>query len=321
MQIIRVSGNLPPQMRGAAVALGNFDGVHRGHRALIEATRAIAEETRKPLAVASFEPHPRALLQPGIAPFLLTTLAEKKRRLEALGVDWLFVIPFDKELSELSAAGFAEKILAGGIGASHIAVGPNFRFGHKREGDLAQLEGLGARLGFKVSEVSAEMGPDGNMLSSTTARTYLADGRPEAAALVLGDPWEVEAEVVEGDRRGRQIGFPTANIELGPRQQPALGVYAIRVGIPNEDGPERKSGHDWHGGVANFGIRPTVAGKTPRLEAHLFDYSGDLYGKVVRVRLLHHIRPERKFADLAALKKQIAADAAMAREMLERSQA
>ena len=313
MEIIRTGGSLSPEQRQAVVALGNFDGVHRGHQALIAAARAIADEKSSPLAVASFEPHPRSFFQPDLPPFRLTMLKEKARRLAACSVDRLYVIPFDEPFSKLSPEAFAQRLLVASLGIRHVVVGPNFRYGHERKGDVETLQASGSRFGFGVTAIEATNGPDGAPLSSTSVRKFLADARPEAAAAILGQPWEIEEKVSEGDKRGRQIGFPTANIELGSRQQPGLGVYAVQVGVPSGNS------HDWHKGVANFGIRPTVDGRTPRLEVHLFDFSGDLYDIPLRVRLMHHIRPEKKFDGLPALKKQIAEDAKMAREMLART--
>lgn len=312
MRHLRHTDAVPAELRGAVVALGNFDGVHRGHQAVIAETRALAASLGAPSAVLTFEPHPRSLFRPDDPPFRLTPFRIKSRLIEGLGVDGLFTVHFDRAFSLKPAEQFAEEVLVRGLGVRHVVVGHDFFFGHKRGGDFALLERLGARDGYGVSAAAEVVDETGRRYSSTLARTLLAEGKPEAAARILGRDWAIDGRVEHGDKRGRLIGFPTANIELADYLRPCFGVYAVRAAV------DRGSGEDlvWHDGVANLGRRPTVGGTIERLEVHLFDFDGDLYGRHLRVRLRHFIRPERRFDGLEALKAQIAADAAQARAVL-----
>lgn len=310
MLIYRHTTDLPAAIRGCAVALGNFDGVHQGHRAVIEAAKDAARAKGIPAAVLTFEPHPRSLFRPDDAPFRLTPWRIKARLVEALGIDALFEVRFDEAFSHLTADEFVQQILVEGLAASHVVAGYDFVFGHKRGGDMAFLREAGERSGFTVTEVRPVAGPDATAFSSTRVRQHLQAGEVEQAASILGHDWEIEGRVEHGDKRGRTIGFPTANVELGTYLRPRLGVYAILAGV--DEGARTV----WHKGVANIGRRPTVGGVTERLEAHLFDFDGDLYGKHLRVRLARFIRPEMKFDSFQALKDQIVADSAKARELL-----
>ncbi len=312
MRLFRHTADLTADAQGAVVALGNFDGVHRGHRTVIGTAQRIAREHGAPSAVMTFEPHPRSLFRPDEPPFRLTPFRVKARRIEALGVDLLVVCHFDDHFLHKTADAFIAEDLVGGLGVRHVVCGYDFLFGHMRAGDPALLRRAGAAHGFGVTEVGPVADPDGGVYSSTRVREALTAGRPREAAHILGTPWEIEGRVEPGDRRGRTIGFPTANVELGDYLRPAFGVYAVRAGV------DRGLDTRWHDGVANLGRRPTVGGSVERLETHLFDFSGDLYGQHLRVQLIEFLRPEQKFASFEALKEQIVRDAGAARGALGR---
>ena len=305
MWILHDWRNLPPDARGATVALGNFDGVHLGHHSVIRAAHAARPDA--PLAVLTFEPHPREVFRPDDPPFRLTLSAERADALAALGVDLLYELRFDDDFSLMTAEDFVVKVLHRGVGARHLVSGQDFAFGYRRGGDAAFLtaraEALGMGLTF-VPPVCDAQGP----LSSTRIRRALQDGYPERATAELGRPWAIRGEVMHGDKRGRTIGFPTANVPLGRHLEPARGVYAVTVRLANGS---------FHKGVANIGRRPTVsAGLESRLEVNLFDFDGDLYGQDITVALVAYIRAEVKFSGLDALKARIAVDAAEARRLL-----
>jgi len=311
MRILRHPSVLDPADRGAVVAVGNFDGVHLGHQAVVAYTGEEARRGGAKLAVLTFEPHPYQVFHPQVPPFRLTPFRAKAHRIAALGVDLLVVLHFDLELAKVSAEDFVRKILVEGVAARHVVVGYDFHFGNRRRGTPALLQELGAQSGFAVSVLQPVSAAAGEIYSSTTIRQHLTAGAPRQAAALLGRPFEIEGRVETGDRRGRTIGFPTANVSLGDYLRPAGGVYAVRVAIEAADGAL-----DWHDGVANLGTRPTVGGSDLRLEAHLFDFAGDLYGRHLRVALIEHLRPELKFSGLDALKTQIAEDATRARAVL-----
>jgi riboflavin kinase/FMN adenylyltransferase len=308
MRVFRHFEALPAAVRGAAVAVGNFDGVHLGHRAVIDEAGVIAKDAGRPWAVLTFEPHPRRLFEPKAPPFRLTPFHAKARAIQALGVDVLVVQRFNRAFSMLTAESFVGDVLACGIGASHVVAGYDFVFGNKRKGDCQLLLAMGKRLGFGFTAVNAVQDPSGQVYSSTRVRESLAAGNPKGAQAVLGRPFEIEGRVIQGDKRGRVIGFPTANLRLGQYLRPATGVYAVRVAVGG--------GEEWRDGVANFGNRPTFAGQDVLLETFLFDFSGNLYGRRLRVRLVDYLRPEKKFDGIAELKAQIAADTARARQIL-----
>ncbi|HEX3953612.1 MAG TPA: bifunctional riboflavin kinase/FAD synthetase [Stellaceae bacterium] len=312
LRIVRHPGSGSSHAHGAVLALGNFDGLHRGHAALIEQARDRARATGKPAGVLTFEPHPRSVFMPDGEPFRLTPLRVKEREIARLDADLLFVQHFDSAFARKSAESFVEELLVKAIGVSHIVVGHDCTFGNRRRGSPEMLRAAGAEHGFGVTVIEPVRGPDA-VYSATRIRELLKDGKPREAAAQLGRFWEIDGRVALGDQRGRTIGFPTANIGLGEYLRPAFGVYAVRVTGDGTDDPFDGRAID---GVANLGLRPTVGTPEPRLEAHLFDYSGDLYGRHLRVSLIDFIRPERKFAGLDALKAQIAEDAARARQML-----
>jgi riboflavin kinase / FMN adenylyltransferase len=304
-------GSTHPQ--GAVLAMGNFDGLHLGHAALIKEACARAHAAGKPAGVLTFEPHPRSVFMPQGEPFRLTPFRVKEREIARLGVELLFVQHFDMDFAQRSAESFVEEVMLGAIGLSHIVVGHDCTFGNRRRGSPELLREMGTRHGFGVSIVEPVRGPDAAVYSSTHIREVLRDGRPREAAAQLGRFWEIDGRVMTGDRRGRTIGFPTANLGLGEFLRPAFGVYAVQV---SGDGPDDPLAGRTVDGVANIGLRPTIGTPEPRLEAHLFDTDADLYGRHLRVSLVDFIRSERKFAGLDQLKAQIAADAAKAREIL-----
>lgn len=295
---------LPVAVRGASVALGNFDGVHLGHAAVLRAAHAARPDA--PRAVLTFDPHPRSFFRPQDPPFRLTLAAERAAALEALGVDILYQLPFDSALSHLPAEAFIAEVLHEGIGAAHLACGGDFAFGHRRGGDVALLATRAEALGIGLTIVPAVADAEGP-ISTSRIRRLLQDGYPERAASLLGRPYGIRGEVMHGDARGRTIGFPTANIPLGQHLEPARGVYAVTSAI---DGALVK-------GVANIGLRPTVGGTRSRLEVHFFDFAADLYDQELTIALHHFIREERKFENFAALKTQIEADATVARALLD----
>ena len=293
--------------------MGNFDGLHRGHAALIGVARERARATGAPLGILTFEPHPRSVFMPDGEPFRLTPFRVKEREIARLGVDLMFVQHFDHAFAKKSAEAFVDEVLIGMIGATHIVVGHDCTFGNRRRGTPGLLRAAGAEQGFGVTVIEPVRGADSAAYSSTHIRELLREGKPREAAAQLGRFWEIDGRVMVGDRRGRTIGFPTVNLGLGEYVRPAFGVYAVRVA---GDGPDDAFAGRAIDGVANLGLRPTVGGEEPRLEAHLFDFAGDLYGRHLRVSLVDYIRPERKFAGLDALKAQIAEDAARARAIL-----
>jgi riboflavin kinase/FMN adenylyltransferase len=310
MRLFRHFTDFPSDARGAVLAAGNFDGVHRGHQAVIRQAGEIAAAAGRAFGVVTFEPHPRQLFRPADPPFRLTPFHDKAHQIAMLGCDLMVSLTFDAALARQTADAFVTEVLHDGLGAGHIVVGYDFVFGRGRQGDAALLGRLGDALGFGMTALAPVIGPAGIACSSTEIRRLLAIGSPREAARQLGRAWEIGGRVRHGDARGRLIGFPTANIELGEYLRPAAGVYAVWVGI------EQGQTTQWHRGVANIGTRPTVAGSDLRLEAHLFDFSGDLYGRRLRVALIDWLRPERRFAGLDELTAQIAADAASARAIM-----
>jgi riboflavin kinase / FMN adenylyltransferase len=313
IRVVRHPGPLSHHPRGAVLAIGNFDGLHHGHALLIGQARNLAEAAGRPTAVLTFEPHPRSVFLPACEPFRLTPFRVKERELAKHGVDLLFVQHFDLGFAAKSAEDFITEMIVGAIGASHVVVGWDCTFGNRRRGTADMLRETGPVHGFGVTIVEPIRGADETIYSSTHIRELLKAGRPRAAAALLGRFWEIDGRVQTGDRRGRTIGFPTANLGIGDFLRPAFGVYAVRV---SGDGPDDPLAGGTADGVANLGLRPTVGGLEPRLEAHLFDTATDLYGRHLRVALVEYIRPEVKFPGLDALKAQIAKDAAEARAIL-----
>ena len=307
IQVIHGWKDLPATARGAAVALGNFDGVHLGHQRVIADARAAAAKLAVPSGVISFEPHPRRYFQPDAARFRVMTPAQLARALDTIGVDRLYLLRFDDEMAGMTDAAFAREVLAEGLGVRHVAVGFDITFGKGRTGSPGSLRTYGEQHGFTVSVAEAVEDPAGLKLSSTAVREALQAARPQDAAAILGRPFAIEGEVIHGEKRGRGIGVPTANIRLGDYVRPAYGIYAVRTRLPDGRCVD---------GVASLGIRPMFETPEPLLEVWLFDFDGDLYGQTVETELIAWLRPELKFDSLDDLKRQIDADADAARAAL-----
>jgi riboflavin kinase/FMN adenylyltransferase len=302
---------LSPDPKGRVVALGNFDGVHLGHQAVITQAGLLASAMGAVFCVMTFEPHPRRVFQPDLPPFRLTPFRVKTRLIEEMGADLCLMQHFDREFASQTAEAFVTDLLVGHLGVKGVVVGHDYVFGKDRQGNPDFLRDKGRDYGFQVVEVAAVAAPDGEVYSSTAVRTHLTSGRPAEAAKLLGRVWEVDGRVEHGDARGRTIGFPTANLSIADYLRPASGVYAVRAAL-EDGGPVQ-----WLPGVANFGRRPTFGKTEDLLEVHLLDFSGDLYGRHMRVQLVDFIRPERKFAGIDELKAQIVVDAECARGKLE----
>ncbi len=304
LKIIHGWSDLPPDQRGASLAYGNFDGVHKGHQRVIAKAGDMARNLDAPLAVSSFEPHPRRIFQPDAEPFRLMTLDQQARALEGLGVELFYILPFNAELAEMSDEAFAETVLAHGLGVRHVAVGFDVTFGKGRTGDVDSLTRYGKRLGFTVSMTSRVGDSQVEKYSSSAVRDALHAGQPDKAAEILGRSFAIEGEVMRGQQLGRTLGFPTANVGLGDYVVPKLGVYATRTRLP--DGRRLP-------GVANLGRNPTTGLVEPRLEVFLFDFDEDIYGQVIETELIHFIRPELKFGRLDAMIERMHEDCAEAR--------
>lgn len=294
------------EVRGASVAMGNFDGLHRGHQAVIDIARAQGR-----LGVVTFEPHPRQVFFPEAPPFRLMNAESRANQLARLGVQDLYELPFSRDLATLSPEAFARDVLSSGLGIAHIVVGADFKFGKGRAGGALDLAALGRELGFDVTIVDLVRDGAGLEVSSTAIREALAEGRPRDAAAMLGHWHRIDGEVVHGEKRGRELGYPTANMSLAGLHLPKLGVYAVKVTILT--GPQAGE----HIGAASLGVRPQFGGTVPNLESFLFDFSGDLYGQHLSVALVDYLRPEMKFDGLQGLLDQMAADCRQARIILE----
>lgn len=305
MRIHKDWKGLPSDARGATVAMGNFDGVHLGHRSVIDTARAAADA---PLGVILFEPHPREIFAPDAEPFRLMNPEARANRLERLGVDNLYQLPFDRVLAGLTPETFAREVLVDGLGVSHVTVGEDFCFGKARAGNADTLLALGAQLGFGVT-IAPILG-DAGRYSSTAIRRALSDGQPREAARSLGHWHRIEGEVLHGEKRGRELGYPTANMALDRLHRPAFGVYAVLVDVLT--GPNKGS----YKGVASLGVRPMFGENKPNLETFIFDFSGSLYGEHLSIALVEYIRPEMKFDSLQALINQMDDDSAKARAIL-----
>lgn len=285
--------------------MGNFDGVHLGHRSVIDRARAAVDA---PLGVVLFEPHPREFFCPDAAPFRLMNAESRANRLARLGVDHLFQLPFGAVLAGLTPEVFAREVLVEGLGVRHVTVGADFQFGHDRAGSTETLRELGARFGFGVT--IAPLIGETDRYSSSAVRRALTEGRPQDAARMLGHWHRIDGEVLHGDARGRELGYPTANMALDRLHQPAFGVYAVLVDILS--GPDKGS----YKGVASLGVRPMFGENKPNLETHIFDFAGDLYGRHLSVALVAYLRPELRFDSLDALIVQMDKDSAEARRIL-----
>ncbi len=294
---------LPPGARGATVAMGNFDGLHLGHRSVIDLARAAADA---PLGVITFEPHPRQFFAPDAPNFRLMNAEARANRLARLGVGHLYQLPFGPVLSGLSPAAFAQEVLVGGLGVRHVTVGQDFRFGKGRAGGPDELTALGHELGFGVT-IAPLLGEGDTEYSSTAIRAALAEGRARDAQRMLGHWHRIEGEVLHGEKRGRALGFPTANMAVDGLHLPRLGVYAVLADVLT--GPHKGT----YAGVASLGVRPMFGENRPNLETYLFDFDGDLYGRHLSVALIEWLRGEEKFDSLTALVAQMQRDAERAR--------
>lgn len=308
MQLVRGLHNLRPHHRGCVATIGNFDGVHRGHQAILKRLRERALELGVPSCVVIFEPQPREYFSPETAPARLTRLRDKLELLAAEGIDRVLCLAFNQRLRGLSAAEFVDTILVQGLGVRHLEVGDDFRFGCDRLGDFAFLTEAGQRHGFTL-EAARTVEEAGVRVSSTQIRLALAAADFPQAERLLGRPYRIEGRVLHGQKLARQLGWPTANVQLKRRRVPFTGVYLVSV---------ERDGRAWPG-VANIGVRPTVAGDgRPHLEVHLLDFAGDLYGRHLTVEFHHKLRDEQRFASLEALKSAIDADVAAARAHWQR---
>lgn len=307
MKILRDYQFVDPKDRGASAAIGNFDGVHLGHRSVIELARSA--EPQAPLGVLTFEPHPRAFFAPDAPPFRLMSREARASRLEKLGVDTLFELNFNAGLAALTPEAFAQRVLADGFGLRHVIVGADFCFGKGRSGTAEDLVTFGKEMGFGVT-VAPLVAHTDTTVSSTAIRRALSAGKPRDAAAMLGHWHRIEGPVISGEQRGRELGYPTANMSIDGLHPPAFGVYAVLADVL--DGPHQGSYH----GVASIGVRPMFGENVPNLETFIFDFSGDLYGAPLSVGLVDYLRPEEKFDGLDALITQMDSDSAAARRIL-----
>ena len=306
MQRLTLPGGIPEQFQGSILALGNFDGFHLGHQAVVNRAIQRGFHERRPVIVATFDPHPVRLFKPDVPPFRLTTLDQREALFAHAGADAMLVFEFGRELASMTAEDFVSDVVRQRIGAAGIITGDDFSFGKGRAGDVALLKVLGAQLGIGAEAVPQVL-LNGERISSGRIREALVAGDTATATHMLSRDYAIEGVVQRGDARGRELGYATANLELGDYQRPKYGIYAVRVTLPD--------GHD-HPGVASLGVRPTFDPPRELLEAHLFDFDGDLYGERIEVALLAWIREEKKFDDVAALVAHMREDEAKARHLL-----
>ena len=309
MRIVRDTVFIDPADRGAAAAIGNFDGVHIGHQSVIDLTRQVAAAAGVPLGVMTFEPHPRSYFSKDPAPFRLMNAEAKANRLAKLGIEKLYELPFNAGLAALSPRDFAQTIIADQLSLKHVVVGADFCFGKGRSGTVDDLKKFGQDMGFGVT-IAPILRHDHGNVSSTAIRTALTAGNPRDAAAMLGHWHRIEGEVIRGDQRGRDLGYPTANMSIAGLHPPKFGVYAVKVNVLH--GPHKGS----YKGAASIGVRPMFGENLPNCETYLFDFKGDLYGAPLSVALVDYLRPELKFDGLDALITQMDADCAKAREIL-----
>lgn len=298
MELVRGIYNIQEQHKYGVLTIGNFDGVHLGHQAILARTKALAELYQAPAGIMIFEPQPREFFAPDSAPGRLSRLRDKVALLKGQGIDYVLCMPFNNRLRNLNANAFCQQVLHDGLGVQHLVVGDDFRFGCDRQGDFHYLETFGASHGFDVENTSSILNAEGLRISSTLVRQHLERGDMVSAEAALGHTIRMSGRVVGGQRLARKLGFPTANVFLKGVAPALSGVYAVTVPIFGK----------LYEGVANIGIRPTVEGKIPILEVHLFNFSGDLYNLYLDVTFRHFIRPERKMNGLDELEKQIQCD-------------
>lgn len=309
MRIVRDWQFVDEQDRGASAAIGNFDGVHRGHQYVIDIARKEAGRLGAPLGVMTFEPHPRQYFAPKAPAFRLMNAEARANRLDWLGVDTLYELSFNDTLSALTPEEFARRVIVEGLGLTHVVIGEDFHFGKGRAGSAADLVAFGQAMGFGVT-VAPLMHDEGEEVSSTAIRQALSDGRPGDAARMLGHWHRIDGKVIRGDQRGRDLGYPTANMSITGLHPPKFGVYVVKVDVLT--GPHAGS----YGGAASMGVRPMFGENLPNLESFLFDFKGDIYGAHLSVALIDYLRPEEKFESLDALIAQMDADCAKARAVL-----
>jgi riboflavin kinase/FMN adenylyltransferase len=306
MLTVRGFDNVPAAVRGGALAIGNFDGVHRGHRELLRVAIEKGKEIGAPPGVMVFEPHPRAFFVPDEPHFLLTPLPMKLKLLAETGIDFTIVVDFNAEFSNLTAEAFIERVLVSALGVKHVVIGYDFFFGRRRGGTPEMMQQAGRRYGFGVS-IIAPVADAGEVFSSSSARLHLAQGDVRGVAAILGRRWRVAGKVVGGAKRGTVLGYPTANIPLPRGTALAHGIYAVHTWV---DGKA-------HDGAAYLGTRPTFDNGMPVLEVFLFDFKGDLYGHDIEVEFVGFVRDDRKFDNAQALIRQMEEDVTKARKMLE----
>ncbi|WP_375552959.1 bifunctional riboflavin kinase/FAD synthetase [Roseovarius mucosus] len=309
MRIIRDYTYVTDADRGASVAIGNFDGVHIGHRSVIELARAAGERIGAPLGILTFEPHPREYFAPDAPPFRLMGREARAHRLEKLGVERLYEIKFNAGLAALSPRAFAENVIRDGLGLKHVVVGLDFCFGKGRAGNAAILQEFGREMGFGVTIATLLEGESGQV-SSTAIRAALSEGAPRAAAAMLGHWHRIDGPVIGGEQRGRTLGYPTANMSIKGLHPPKFGIYAVLVDVL--DGPHKGQYH----GAASLGVRPMFQGEEANIETFIFDFTGDLYGANLSVGLIEYLRPEATFDSLEAFIAQMDADCLRARSVL-----
>ncbi|MEO1557888.1 MAG: bifunctional riboflavin kinase/FAD synthetase [Pseudomonadota bacterium] len=307
MRIVRDYQFVEPEDRGASAAIGNFDGVHLGHQSVIDLARAAVPDA--PLGVMTFEPHPRVYFAPDAPPFRLMSRAARASRLQKLGVERLYELPFNAGLAALAPDEFAARVICDGLGLRHVVVGADFCFGRKRAGTADDLVRFGAEMGFGVT-IAPLIARKSATVSSTAIRTALSAGRTRDAAAMLGHWHRIEGPVIGGEQRGRELGYPTANMSIDDLHPPAFGVYAVLVDVL--EGPHTGTYH----GVASLGVRPMFGENRPNLETFVFDFSGDLYGTPLSVALIEHLRGEETFDSLDALIAQMDVDSAQSRAIL-----
>jgi riboflavin kinase/FMN adenylyltransferase len=306
MKRFNLGDGAPEALRGAVLALGNFDGFHLGHQAVVSRAIALGFHERRPVVVATFDPHPVRFFRPDVPPFRLTSLDQRERLFAHAGADGMLVFDFDKALATTSAEDFVSQILARQLGVAAVVTGDDFSFGRGRAGNVQRLRELGEASGIEAEAVAPVI-VQGERVSSGRIREALAAGDTATATHLLSRDFAIEGVVGRGDSRGRELGYPTANLELGDYQRPKYGIYAIRVTL--EDGSE-------HPGVGSVGIRPTFEPARELLEAHLFGFDGDLYGRRIEVALHAFIRDEKKFEDVETLVAHMREDEAAARRLL-----
>lgn len=309
MRALTFWNGLKNEDRGASAAIGNFDGVHLGHRHVIDIASTQAKKLDAPLGIVTFEPHPREYFTPTAAPFRLMNAEARANRLEKLGVERLYQLPFDPVLAGLSPLEFARDVLAEGLGLSHIVAGADFRFGKDRAGTADDLKSLGEKLGFGVT-IAELIQNHAGAVSSTAIRNALSEGRPRDAAEMLGHWHRIDGEVYGGDKRGRELGYPTANMSINRLHPPRFGIYAVKVDVLT--GPYQGC----YNGAASVGVRPMFGENKPNLETFIFDFSGDLYGEHLSIAFVDYLRDEAKFENLGELVDQMDKDCTRARKIL-----